>query len=72
MRFVRSFSKKFNPEQSAYYYNSTRRREALAFLWAVEWFCHLMVRTTTFWTDHQPLKGYDQCRTDVQDLFLQR
>jgi hypothetical protein len=31
-----------------------------------------MVRTTTFWTDHQPLKRHGQCRTDVQDLFLQR
>jgi hypothetical protein len=68
-KIVRVFSKKFNPAQSAY---NTTRREALALLWAVQRFRHLMVGTTIVWTDHQPLERIAQGSTEVQDLLLQR
>jgi hypothetical protein len=68
-KIVRIFSKKFNKSQSTY---NTTRREALALLWAVLRFRHLMTGLTVVWTDHQPLERIFQGNGEVLDLLLRR
>jgi hypothetical protein len=68
-KIVRIFSKKFNTSQSKY---NTTRREALALLWAVQRFKHLMVGNTVVWTDHQPLERIGVGNSEIQDVLLQR
>ncbi len=60
-RIVRAFSKKFNHARVAY---NTTRREALALLWVAQQFRHLMVGTSNFWTDHQPLERISSSKID--------
>jgi hypothetical protein len=66
-KIVRVFSKKFSSSQASY---STTRREALALLWAVQRFRHLMVGVTIVWTDHQPLERIMKGSSEIQDVFI--